>query len=435
MNEGLKTNEDTAKTASDPYNFSTLMEGAGKQQPPAKTAKTAEAAPAPSAETTGKGDAPQATGEVTIEPSETTSENSAGSAIAASENPDKTDGKNATIEQPDDRSAEEVGRDRAREKSRAEAGQERRDLNHEKSSAEKLFDAHKERLDQIEKELAEARGNKADLEESLDAIEYAIKENVKEHEGLSTKADELERKVKQCRRGFFSKISGLFRNAVGGRLLADSEPDLDKREADLEVALQKTREEREAKTTLRTTQEQLDKNEAESEELGEERASTVDQIQSVNKKVGRLNSEKAKLEREVEELKAMAYNEGFEEAIADAIGGKSAKGSIRALERERTNTEQAYAEHESRMQEAYDLIAKDIQQNDKSPGASNLVGRVRGAEERTGAERAGRHYEAIGGILNRSDILKNIVKTESIKGSLSRLKAKIMERIKLARMR
>ena len=334
--------------------------------------------------------------------------------------------------------------------------------NHEQSRAEKRLESYEKRLREIEEELEKASTDREELEEVLDATNGLLEENFKQHESLSTKADQLELAVKQAKRNIVSRllripkaiIKAATNNNEGFFSLLEDDP--------FSIASDVKRG-KEAQQSLNDTRKELDNNESENEELRGSREDTADQIQSINNKISRLNAEKARLEKESEELKEIVYNEGFEEAIDDATGGKGVKHAIRAegrnilgyernidrLEEEKADINNLYNQETEDANAALQEAMKAYERLINMPGEetkdaerlseqmNNWQNQAQLASEQTRKKRLDvkdvdirKEKEAIDTALGRIKLIEGLEKSEGIKGSLARLKRKIINRLR-----
>lgn len=345
---------------------------------------------------------------------------------------------------------------------RLEAYEERN--NHEPSRAEKRLESYEKRLDEIEQELIKASTDKAELEVTLDGLDGLLEENFKQHETLSTKADQLKLEAKQMKRRIISRVFMIPKAIVGAMtnnddaffsLFADENP--------FKAISDDAKKGQEASQSLKDTQNELSANESENQELKNSRDDTADQIKAIDDKTARLNAEKARLEKESKELKEIAYNEGFEEAIADATDGKGVKRAIRAEGRNILGHERnidRLEEEKAAINSRYDKEIEDanaaIQEAMKAyeslinmPGEdkrdaeqlseqmNDLQKQAQAQAEQTRVKRLdikdvgiGEEREAIGTSIRKIELIKGLEKSEGIKGSLARLKKKIIDRLR-----
>ena len=340
---------------------------------------------------------------------------------------------------------------------------EQRD-NHEQSRAEKRLENYEKRLKEIEEELERASNDKEELEDVLDATDGLLEENFKQHESLSTKADQLKLEAKQMKRRIISRVFMIPKAIIGAMtnnddaffsLFADENP--------YKAISDDAKKGQEASQSLKDTQNELSANESENQELKNSRDDTADQIKAIDDKTARLNAEKARLEKESEELKEIIYNEGFEEAIIDATEGKSIKGAIRkqgrnilghernigVLEEEKDSINSRYDEKiesaNAAMQEAmrtYESLINMPREDREgfeqlSETMNNLQEQAQAQAEQTRAKRLERkdmditkEQKAIDAALGKIELIKGLKESEGIKGSLVRLKKKIMNRLR-----
>lgn len=345
---------------------------------------------------------------------------------------------------------------------RLEAYEQRND--HEQSRAEKRLESYEKRLKEIEEELEKASTDKEELEDILDATNGLLEENFKQHESLSTKADQLKLEAKQMKRRIISRVFMIPKAIVGAMtnnddaffsLFADENP--------FKAISDDAKKGQEASQSLKDTQNELSANESENQELKNSRDDTTDQIKAIDDKTARLNAEKARLEKESEELKEIVYNEGFEEAIDDATGGKGVKHAIRAegrnildyernidrLEEEKADINNRYNQETEGANAALQEAMKAYERLINMPGEetkdaerlseqmNNWQNQAQAQAEQTRAERLRRkdaditkEQEKIDTALGKIELIKGLEKSEGIKGSLIRLKKKFMNRLR-----
>ena len=335
--------------------------------------------------------------------------------------------------------------------------------NREQSRAEKNLEDCKRRLDEIERELVDVSADKAELENALDGIDNLLEENFKQHESLSAKADQFELEVKQTKRSIISKLLRIPKAIIKAATNQNEEffSLVENNPFDFTPEVQKGKE---AQNSLKDTQKEIEANESENEELQGSREDTIDQIKSVNKKTARLNREKARLEKQAEELREIVYNEGFEEAIADTTDGagvrgairmeksniRGYKGNIRKLEGEQRKIDKRFDESikraDAKMQEVMKQYEDLINTSDEKQGAewqeraeraSEGIDDLRKLAEQSRMEELGEkdaqiaiEQEKIDTSLGNIEFIKGLRESEGIKGTLLRLKQKIINRMR-----
>lgn len=306
----------------------------------------------------------------------------------------------------------------------------------EKTRTEKQLDSAKERLERINQELEDTKSNKERLEEEISAIEFAIEDNIEEHDKLSEKAQELKLEINKTKRsiiGGFTNGLKIAKNLMLGKhdearkILGEIGGNIDANEK--------------AMTEQKENDLAIENNEREQADLDKNHKDTIDEHSLCVDKISRLERQKSEASKQIEILKQEVADQAWAAAWEDAQEGIKAEMGT-------DNMTAFRQELNSQRQELDDELEEDLNELSSYKNPSRIQRLMRTEDElRRDAERADeiermlkeQHDNATATLdAKREKVdkyfptwqerIKNVKENHLVKGALSTLKRKILMR-------
>ena len=310
--------------------------------------------------------------------------------------------------------------------------------NREKSRAEKRLDSLKEQIEKINQEIDKTNLEKEDLAEQIFKYETDLGRNFKEHEELSDKLVEIRKEVKKTRRNLFASFATGF-ELLKNQLFGDNE----KIEEIGNAILSDNKKNKEAKASQKETEDKLEANENEKNQLETDYINARDSQKDCTDKLSRLEHQKteinkrlALLEEEIAEEKEIEARRTARQEIRSEMGSDNPRLLRRELDDRQRGLDEGLARELGELDSKYRnpsrvdrlMRSEEELQRDKerSDEAEEILRQEHAAETaaiKQQRERVEQYFPTL------PERIKDIRENDRVNKALGSLKRKILMRV------